>query len=231
MKSIQPRYAQSEKEPRGVFKGRYSDGESGLAWELKGRGKQGKGKCKKEHNYASMFYYFLDGHTRWNLHVSLPIRDFIRLVRGNSQSRESTMRKLPYRAQPSVTTQVRKGASKRGGSKGRDYMATHSTYPWSQPSNPWNTTGQTNTWNRPLNLSQQSSDSVWQRNLKRRTEAPRDLDFMTAPVVDEFGNAEYDNTIGEYMLATNRLTCLTTVKVKVCFSRRLEPNASACDKC
>ena len=66
-----------------------------------------------------MFYYFLDGHTRSNLHVSLPIRDFIRLVRGNSQSRESTKRKSPYRAQPSVTTQVRKGASKGGGSKGR----------------------------------------------------------------------------------------------------------------
>ena len=27
-----------------------------------------------------------------------------------------------------------------------------------------------------------------------------DLDFMTAPVVDEFGNAEYDNTIGEYIM-------------------------------
>ena len=53
---------------------------------------------------------------------------------------------------------------------------------------------------RSLNQSQQSSDSVWQRNLKRRTEAPMDLDFMTAPVVDEFGNAEYDNTIGEYIM-------------------------------
>ena len=27
-----------------------------------------------------------------------------------------------------------------------------------------------------------------------------DLDFMTAPVIDEFGNAEYDNTIGEYIM-------------------------------
>ena len=27
-----------------------------------------------------------------------------------------------------------------------------------------------------------------------------DLDFMTAPVVDEFGNAEYDNTIGEHIM-------------------------------
>ena len=27
-----------------------------------------------------------------------------------------------------------------------------------------------------------------------------DLDFMTAPVVDEFGNVEYDNTIGEYIM-------------------------------
>ena len=27
-----------------------------------------------------------------------------------------------------------------------------------------------------------------------------DLDFMTAPVFDEFGNAEYDNTIGEYIM-------------------------------
>ena len=27
-----------------------------------------------------------------------------------------------------------------------------------------------------------------------------DLDFMTAPVVDEFGNAEYDNTFGEYIM-------------------------------
>ena len=27
-----------------------------------------------------------------------------------------------------------------------------------------------------------------------------DLDFMTAPIIDEFGNAEYDNTIGEYIM-------------------------------
>ena len=27
-----------------------------------------------------------------------------------------------------------------------------------------------------------------------------DLDFMTAPVVDEFGHAEYDNTIGEHIM-------------------------------
>ena len=27
-----------------------------------------------------------------------------------------------------------------------------------------------------------------------------DLDFMTAPVIDEFGIAEYDNTIGEYIM-------------------------------
>ena len=27
-----------------------------------------------------------------------------------------------------------------------------------------------------------------------------DLDFMTAPVIDEFGNAENDNTIGEYIM-------------------------------
>ena len=110
------------------------------------------------------------------------------------------MRKTPYRAQPSVATQVRKGASKGGGSKGRDHTATHSTYPWSQPSNSWNTTGQPNPWNRSSNPSQQPSDPVWQRNLKRRTDAPLDLDFMTAPVVDEFGNAEYDNTIGEYIM-------------------------------
>ena len=38
---------------KGVFKGK-----SGLAWETKGRGKQGKGKGKKEHDYASVFYYF-----------------------------------------------------------------------------------------------------------------------------------------------------------------------------
>ena len=30
-----------------------------------------------------------------------------------------------------------------------------------------------------------------------------DFDFITAPVIDEFGNAEYDNTIGEYIM--NRL--------------------------
>ena len=185
---------------KGVFKGRFAEGKSGLAWESKGRGKQGKGKGKKEHDYASMFYYILDGHTRSNLHVSSPIQDFIRLARGSWQSRESTMRKTPYRAQPSVATQVRKGAPKGGGSKGRDYTATHLTYPWSQPSNSWNTTGQTNSWNRPLNPSQQSYDSVWQRNLKRRTDVQMDLDFMTAPVIDEFGNAEYDNTIGEYIM-------------------------------
>ena len=27
-----------------------------------------------------------------------------------------------------------------------------------------------------------------------------DFDFMTAPVIDEFVNAEYDNTIGEYIM-------------------------------
>ena len=104
----------------------------------KGRGKQGKGKGKKEHDYASMFYYCLDGHSRSNLHVSLPIQDFIRLVRGSWQSRESTVRKTPYRAPPSVAIQVRKGTPKGGNSKGRDHTATHSTYPWSQPSNSWN---------------------------------------------------------------------------------------------
>ena len=185
---------------KGVSKGRYADGKSGISWEQKGRGKQGKGKGKKEHDYASMFYYFLDGHSRSNLHVSLPIQDFIRLVRGSWQSRESTMRKTPYRAPPSVATQVRKGTSKGGSSKGRDHTATHSTYPWSQPSNSWNTTGQTNSWNRSLNPSQHSSDTVWQRNLKRKTDVPMDLDFMTAPVVDEFGHAEYDNTIGEHIM-------------------------------
>ena len=80
---------------KGVSKGRYAEGKSGFSWEQKGRGKQGKGKGKKEHDYASMFYYFLDGHSRSNLHVSLPIQDFIRLVRGSWQSRESTMRKTP----------------------------------------------------------------------------------------------------------------------------------------
>ena len=142
---------------KGVPRGRYADGKSGISWEQKGRGKQGKGKGKKEHDYASMFYYFLDGHSRSNLHVSLPIQDFIRLVRGSWQSRESTTRKTPYRAPPSVATQVRKGTSKGGSSKGRDHTATHSTYPWSQPSNSWNATGQTNSWNRSLNPSQQSS--------------------------------------------------------------------------
>ena len=181
---------------KGVSKGRFAE----LAWEAKGRGKQGKGKGKKENDYASMFYYFLDGHSRSNLHASLPMQEFIRLVRGSWQSREPTMRKTPYRAQPSVATLVRKGASKGGGSKGRDQTATHSIYPWSQPSNSWNTTSQTNPWNRSSNPSQQPSDPVWQRNLKRRTDAPMDLDFMTAPVVDEFGNAEYDNTIGEYIM-------------------------------
>ena len=66
---------------KGVCKGRYAEGKSGLALESKGLGKQGKGKGKKEHDYASMLYYFLDGHIRSNLQVSLPIRDFIRLVR------------------------------------------------------------------------------------------------------------------------------------------------------
>ena len=125
---------------KGVPKGRYADGKSGISWDQKGRGKQGKGKGKKEHDYASMFYYFLDGHSRSNLHVSLPIQDFIRLIRGSWQSRESTTRKTPYRAPPSVATQVRKGTSKGGSSKGRDHTATHSTYPWSQPSNSWNAT-------------------------------------------------------------------------------------------
>ena len=60
------------------------------------------------------------------------------------------MRKTPHRAPPSVATQVRKGTSKGGSSKGREHTATHSTYPWSQPSNSWNTTGQTNSWNRLL---------------------------------------------------------------------------------
>ena len=62
---------------------------------------QGKGKGKKEHDYASMFYYFLDGHSRSNLHVSLPIQDFIRLIRGSWQSREPTTRKTPYRSHDS----------------------------------------------------------------------------------------------------------------------------------
>ena len=39
------------------------------------------------------------------------------------------MRKTPYRAPPSVATQVRKGTSNGGSSKGRDHTATHSTYP------------------------------------------------------------------------------------------------------
>ena len=159
-----------------------------------------KARVRKKHDDASMFYYFLDGHSRSNLHVSLPIQDFIRLVRGSRQSRESTTRKTPYRAPPSVATQVRKGTSKGGSSKGRDHTATHSFYPWSQPSNSWNATGQTNSWNRSLNPSQYSSETVWQRNLKRRTDVPMDLDFMTAPVVDEFGHAGYDNTtIGEHI--------------------------------
>ena len=55
-------------------------------------------------------------------------------------------------------------------------------------------------WNRSLNPSQHSSDTVWQRNLKRKTDVPMDRDFMTAPVVDEFGHAEYDNTIGEHLM-------------------------------
>ena len=38
-----------------------------------------------------------------------------------------------------------------------------------------------------------------------------DLDFMTAPVVDEFGNAEYDNTIGEYIM--NSSSMLMTMQV------------------
>ena len=118
---------------KGVLKGRYGDGKSGISWEQKGLGKQGKGKGKKEHDYASMFYYFLDDHSRSNLRVSLPIQDFIRLVRGSWQSRESTTRKTTYRAPPSVATQVRKRTSKGGSSKGRDHTATHSTYPWSQP--------------------------------------------------------------------------------------------------
>ena len=147
-----------------------------------------------------MFYYFLDGHSRSNLHVSLPIQDFIRLVRENWQSREPTMRKTPYRAQPNVTTQVQKRAPKGGGSKGRDHTTTHSTYTWSQPSNSWITTSQTNPWNRSLNPSQQFSDTVWQRNLKRRTDVPIDFDFMTVPEVFEFGNAEYDKTIDEYIM-------------------------------
>ena len=50
-----------------------------------------------------------------------------------------------------------------------------------------------------LNPSQESSDTVWQRNLKRRSDVPMDLDFMTAPVVDEFGHTEYDNTNGEHI--------------------------------
>ena len=62
---------------KGVPKGRYVDGKSGISCEQKVRGKQGKGKGTKEHDYASMFYYFLDGHSRSNLHVSLPIQDFI----------------------------------------------------------------------------------------------------------------------------------------------------------
>ena len=165
-KRLSDPFHSNEVNTKGVSKGRYAEGKSGFLWEQKGRGKQGKGKGKKEHDYASMFYYFLDGHSRSNLHVSLPIQDFIRLVRGSWQSRESTMRKTPYRAPPSVATQVRKGTPKGGSSKGRDHTATHSTYPWSQPSNSWNTTGQTNPWNRSLNPSQQSSDTVWQRNLK-----------------------------------------------------------------
>ena len=90
---------------KGVSKGRYAEGKSGLAWESKGRGKQGKGKGKKEHDYASMFYYFFDGHSRSNLHVSLPIQDFIRLVRGSWQSREPTMRK--HRIEHSRVWQLR----------------------------------------------------------------------------------------------------------------------------
>ena len=90
---------------KGVSKERYAAGKSGFSWEQKGRGKQGKGKGYKEHDYASMFY-LIDGHSRLNFHVSLPTQDFIRLIRGSCQSRESTMRKTPYRAPPSMATQI-----------------------------------------------------------------------------------------------------------------------------
>ena len=137
-----------------------------------------------------MFYHLLDGHSQSNLLVSLLIQDFVRLIWGSWQSRESTTRKTQCRAPPNVATQEQKRTSKRRSSKRRDHTATHSTCPWSQPSNSWNRTGQTNSPNLSLKPNQQSSDTIWQRNLKRRTGVSMDLDFMTAPVVDEFGHAD-----------------------------------------
>ena len=179
---------------KGVSEGRYAEGKSGLAWESKRtrktRKRQGQERTRLRINVLLLF--------RWSFTIdsSCVIADTGLYPIGTRKLAitRTDHEKTPYRAQPSVATQVRKGAPKGGGSKGRDHTTTNSTYPWSQPSNSWKTTGQTNPWNRPLNPSQQSSDSVWQRTLNRRTDVPMDLDFVTAPVVDEFGNAEYDNT-------------------------------------
>ena len=181
---------------KGVSKGRYAAGKSGFSWEQKGRGKQGKGKGNKEHDYASMFYYFIDGHSRLNLHVSLPIQDFIRLTRGSCQSRESTMRKTPHRAPPSMATQIWRGTSKGGSSKGRDHTARHSTYPCSQPPNSWNTTGQTNFWNRPKNPPRYSLTT----KLETKNWCADGSRFHDGASSRRNGHAEYDNTIGEHIM-------------------------------
>ena len=186
---------------KGVFKGRDADGKSGISWEQKGRGKQGKGKGKKEHDYASMFDYFLDGHSRSNLHVSLPIQDFIRLVRGSWQSRESNMRKNTV----SSTAEYGNSGTKRNIER-RKFERTRSygyTFNLSmEPAIEFMEYDRSDEFLESIiePRVQQSSDTVWQRNLKRRTDVPMDLDFMTAPSSRRVGHAEYDNTIGEHIM-------------------------------
>ena len=85
--------------------------------EFRGSRKDEENKEKARIRKNTITHRCSVGHSRSNLHVSLPIQDFIRLVRGSWQSQKSTMRKTPYRAPPSVATQVRKGTSKGGSSK------------------------------------------------------------------------------------------------------------------
>ena len=183
--------------------GRYVEGRHGFAWEpantgtTKGRSGKGTGTSKKgPYDPTAMFYYYLDGTQRNHLHVSLPIRDFVRLLQRGWQGRDNYQRRPTYRAQPSVTTQLRKGGSN-GKSKGRQPATNHSTYP------------NMNTWNHQQQQQQHTHrddagrNNVWQRNMKRRTdEVPMDLDFMTAPVIDEHGYIDYEDDIYDFITST-----------------------------
>ena len=163
---------------KGVSKGRYDEGKSELAWETKGRGKQGKGKGKERKRLR--IDVLLPSRWSFTIESSRVIADSglypigtRKLAISRTDHEKDTVSSTARVWQLRYEKEHRKEEVRKD-----EIIRRHMRlYPWSQPSNPWNTTGQTNPWNRSSNPSQQSSDPVWQRNLKRRTDAPMDLDL------------------------------------------------------